>query len=115
MFSAVWDIPTATKIIGANMFATPEHMDTLLELAGVAPTKPFECVGTTGECLAALSAIYMKEGAHDEVLLKEFWKAHSELLPPPEKWKALVCEWHEHVLPSELADIIKKAQKGICI
>jgi hypothetical protein len=114
MFSAVWDIKFATKIFGTNMFTDMKNKETLLELTGLTLNKPFECVGTTDECLAALAVIYNKEGSKDQPLLEEFYKEHKNILPTPETFQKLVCEFHEHCIPDKFANIIREAQAGIC-
>jgi uncharacterized protein YktA (UPF0223 family) len=114
MFSAVWDIKFATKIFEVNMFEDSGNMNTLLELTGLTLNKPFECVGTTVECLAALAVVYEKQGSKDEVLLKAFYDTHKEILPAPETFKKLVCEFNENSMPDKFATIIRDAQAGIC-
>jgi hypothetical protein len=114
MFSAIWNIEFAKKIFGADMFSDTNNMETLLELTGLTVNKPFECVGTTAECLAALAVIYKNKEALDEPLLKEFFNEHKDILPTPKVFQNLACDFHEHSMPSEFSDIIKKAQKGIC-
>lgn len=114
MFSAVWDIKFTTEIFGVNMFENSGNLGTLLELTGLTLSKPFECVGTTGECLAALAVIYEKEEALLDPLLKAFYDAHKDILPLPGKFKELVCEWNEHKLPEQFENIIKKSQAQIC-
>ncbi|MFA6515391.1 MAG: hypothetical protein WCT42_03985 [Candidatus Paceibacterota bacterium] len=113
LFSAVWDIPFATKTIGTNMFDNVSNMDMLCELTGIAKTKPFECIGTRDESRAILSKIYTSSKAMDEPLLKEFWTLHHDILPKSEKFTEIAKEFHEHLLPENLAAIIINAQKEI--
>lgn len=114
MFSAVWDVKYATNILGTNMFSNIENMNTLLELTGKTVNKPFECVGTTGECLAALSVVYSREDYENDPLLLEFYNKYKDTLPKPEDFKKLVCESHENSLPEEFLEIINKNQNIIC-
>ena len=113
LFSSVWDIEFATKIIGINMFNNLNNMEMLLELTGIAETKPFECIGTTEESRAILSKIYTKNDALDQPLLKKFWELHKEILPNSERFAEIASEFNEHLLPSELESIIKSAHKDI--
>jgi hypothetical protein len=113
LFSSVWDISYATKIIGTNMFDNISNMEMLFELTGIAETKPFECIGTTEESRAILSKIYTTKEAMDQPLLKEFWNLHKAILPNPQRFSEIANEFHKHLLPEKLVSIIKNSHKVI--
>jgi hypothetical protein len=116
IFSAVWDIYFAKKIIGVDMLAVPENLDMLYELTGIAPNKPFECVGTKEESLSSLAVIFEKfsDTSKNEALLKTFLERHKDLLPDPKKFKQIACEFHSNLLPGEFKEIIRRAREKIC-
>lgn len=115
MISAVWDIPFAQKIFGIDMFEMPEHMNMLLELTGLAPTKPFECVGTMDESISALSKIFASDaGAKNKALLSGLYNLHEDALPDPKRFDEIACQFREHLMPENFAEIARKAQNQIC-
>ena len=115
LFSAVFDIPYATKMIGTNMFATEEHFETLRDLCGINPVKPFECVGTMEESSALLAEIYKRKGAMDEPLLAEFWGLHDDTIHKALSFEELASAFHAHAIPEKsYVEILKKVQKDTC-
>jgi len=116
LFAAVKDSSFAERMIGADMFADTTMSTIMHELAGLAPTRPFECVGTTQESLAALSVIFARfpETRHAP-LLKEFWDSHQDMLLSPDLFGHLACEFHEHLIPDvAYVEMLKQAQDEIC-
>jgi hypothetical protein len=67
-------ITKATAIFGENLFAKGSLLPVLKELVGKAPTKPFECIGTIEEIVAALSVICHQEpeAFEENALLRYF-------------------------------------------
>lgn len=115
MFSAIWNVEFATKLFGKNMFADVSNIETLKELTGVADIKPFDCVGTVDECLAALSVIYTSgSNSIEEPLLKVFFDGHRNILPDASSFSKICCEFNEHTMPEEFAEIIKKTGSEFC-
>ena len=115
MFSAVWDISFAEKVVGVNMFTVLENLGMLYELTGLAPTKPFECVGTSEESLSAISYILNKEpNARNLPVLKIFLEKNEDKLIDPKKFNQIACEFQENLLPEEFLNIIKKVRSEIC-
>lgn len=66
------------KIFGEDLFDNEKLEDTLYQLAGLAPEKPFECVGTINEVNSALAHL-CNNNSYDQlpVLLKKYQKATS--------------------------------------
>jgi len=115
IFSAVWDINFAKKIIGVNMLASVDNLGMLYELTGMAPTKPFECVGTNEEALATLAVILDKNiDVAKEPVLEIFLNKHKNVLPDPKKFKQIASEFHEHLIPEEFLNIATEAKNKIC-
>ena len=116
LFSAEWNIAFAERMFGTNMFTKGEYLGMLEELTGLAPTKPFECVGTTKESLAILSLILSKQSeAKNMPLLIVFLERHADILPSPEMYKMIACEFHEHAIADESFVVrIKQAQDEVC-
>ena len=115
-FSAVWDVTFASELFGTNMFNDTDHMPILEELTGVAETKPFECVGTVDETLAALAQVYaINPEAAEMPLLAEFWEKNADFLPEAEAFGRIVCEFHEHSIPEPyFVALIEQAQGEVC-
>ncbi len=57
MLSAFLDQKEVQQIFGTNMFDDMELLKTVEELAGLWPSKPFECVGTAEEVIVAINHI----------------------------------------------------------
>ena len=66
------------KIFGMDLFENENLEETLYQLAGLAPEKPFECVGTINEVNSALAHLCASKNYHPlPVLLKKYQKATS--------------------------------------
>ena len=60
------------NIFGCDLYEKEELLSTLIELAGYAETKPFECVGTYGEVRYAISLCVEKYKDNLPYLLKYY-------------------------------------------
>lgn len=100
------------KIFGQNLFERENIWLTILALIGEKGHKPFECVGTKEETLAALYLSLQKaqaKGPLPHVLMKfknEILPKHLDLDQLSEK---IPSSWNkEHNLPTDLEEILKK-------
>jgi hypothetical protein len=79
------------SIFGSDLFEKKELLLILKELIGEKEVKPFECVGTRKEALAALYLSYKK--GENSYLLKYFEK---NILPKHKNWEEMVIEVMDH-------------------
>ncbi|MBW6479517.1 MAG: hypothetical protein K0B37_08825 [Bacteroidales bacterium] len=78
MLSPFVEKSVMVKIFGEDLFENENLGQTLYQLAGLAPEKPFECVGTINEVNSALAHLCESEIYHPlPVLLKKYKKATS--------------------------------------
>jgi len=78
MLSPFVDKNTMVKIFGENLFENENLEQTLFQLSGLAPEKPFECVGTINEVNSALAWLCENNDYHTlPVLLKKYQKVTS--------------------------------------
>lgn len=80
------------SIFNSDLFEKKELLNVLKELTGEKEIKPFECVGTRKEALAALYLSY-KKSQELPYLLKYFEK---NILPGRKDWEKMVAEVMEH-------------------
>ncbi len=116
LISAEWDIAFAERLFGTNMFMHTRHLQNLLELTGIAVTRPFECVGTTQESLAILSHILVRfPEAKAMPLISVFLSKNIHMLLPPEIYKMILCEFHDHLIPDAgIIEYLEKVQDEVC-
>lgn len=110
-----------TAYFGKNLFESEELWQTTKELLGIAETKPFDCVGTHEETIAAFYLCiqtYEKNHKNLPILLK---KVKQELDSNPKlqtgqngdtdyavRAQKIFASWNEdNSLPKEFADILK--------
>lgn len=98
------------SIFGRNLFTDASLFPTLKELAGLVRTKPFECVGTQTEVVAALHMALIKSSLPLPVLLK---KIGPILHPMPSSSivKLLASFSLKHNLPASFAKILKSEMR----
>jgi hypothetical protein len=98
------------KIFGQNLFENKELLSLMLELIGERKFKPFECVGTKKESLAALYLSWKKEKAKPSFLLKYFEKNILPKYPNLEKEsQKILNSWnHQNKLSNYFKKIFKK-------
>lgn len=107
------------KIFGKNLFKDKNLLPVMRELVGERKFKPFECVGTKKETLAALYLSYLsfKTSPKIPVLLEYFEK---KLLPKyknlEKESKTILNSWNnQHNLPPRLINILILARKKLNI
>lgn len=98
-----------TAIFGKNLFEQTALLPDLEALSGAIPLKPFECVGTTSEVLAALKAS-QKTPSKDAALLSAFearnpgWIEHAPALT------SFLDEYNnDHFVPDDFLTILQSA------
>lgn len=91
-----------TKIFGANLFENRSLIPLMEELIGERNFKPFECIGTKEESIAAFSLCLQKTSSPLPSLLKHF-RQHKV-----EKYAQILTSWNpKHFLPPHLEKILK--------
>lgn len=97
-----------SRLFGKNLFDDAQLQPCLDELAGIAPVKPFECVGTVDEVRWAL--LQMKPQAKGHVLLARFFA--KEDLPPTDD--TILNEFSpQNNLPPLFAETLRKAVENV--
>jgi hypothetical protein len=101
---------TITKIFGANLFDRGENIPILRELAGFG-VKPFECVATSSEIVAALSLAYAKATATGEPLPPVLQWASQNVpgIADTSRSAAILSGYGPHRIPQELENFLTKA------
>ena len=104
MLSAFVGTEQANKLIGAEMLELPEMKHVFDELTGIAPNKPFECVGTLDDVNQAITRIIDQ---HQELpFLLQHYQQHK-------KHNSVNLDVNtlnpHHFVPEELIAILKKA------
>lgn len=97
------------KIFGSNLFEDKNLLHLMEELAGERNFKPFECVGTTKESLAAFYLSLQRTRPPLPPLLKHF-RGHIAKKHPniAEESKHLLASWNaHHAIPDRLAKKLK--------
>ena len=98
-------------IFGADLYAASESIPIIQQLAGMEPTKPFECVGTAGEIIAALRLSVDKRQQEGSALPGALQFAHETVLPrhpaARESAAAILSSYGPHRLPSRFEAILK--------
>jgi len=90
------------SIFGKDMLKDLSLQHIFDELTGIADVKPFECVGTPEEVVAALSAVYQKGKLTGLTLDNNYIKKHKSDL------KVLISEYnYENLLPAKFEAILK--------
>ncbi len=98
-----------TAIFGKNLFDQANLLGDLEALSGVIPVKPFECVGTTSEVLAAIQAFQNSSESQPE-LLTAFATKNPGLLGKASTLKTFLEEFNdEHFLPADFLHILQSA------
>ena len=96
------EVAVLQNIFGKDMLNDPTLEDIFKELAGIADIKPFECVGTPDEVMAAL-AKYSNNNFDDVVLLKNI-----DLKNKINEFQRLISEYNtEHLLSERFESILK--------
>lgn len=97
-----------TDIFGENLFQKTALLPILESLSGLAAVKPFECVGTTSEVLAALQALPSSAEDHP-ALLKAFALKTKNFTLAAETLDDFLRAFNEdHYLPESFLHILKK-------
>ncbi len=98
------------EIFGQNLLANAELTDLYLELFGVKDIKPFECVGTPEEMIAAFLLIRENGEYQDDVMMKIFEEQILPQLATPEKIveEALRIE-ETTTMPEKYREILNQA------
>jgi hypothetical protein len=102
---------SAVKIFGKDLFDDRSLLPLMLELCGRAGCKPFECVGTLQETLAAFCLSLAASGGQKPYLLDYFKEnilgANPDIKAMP---KMIFASWNKkHNIPKDLAAILKDA------
>lgn len=71
ILSPFMGVEKTSRLFGKNLLDDPELIPFLEELSGIAPVKPFECVGTLSEVNWALQQL--KDQAEKHVLLRHYF------------------------------------------
>ena len=61
------------EIVGKNPLNDPEQLDGYKQLLGLNGNKPFECVGTLGECRCAFSLLKQKEEWKNDFIINKLY------------------------------------------
>jgi len=98
-----------TKIFGSNLFEDQTLIPLMEELVGDRSFKPFECVGTTQESLAAFYLCLQKTHPPLPILLKHFRqhiaKKHPDL---HQSSKKIMSSWNaQNFVPSSLTKVLE--------
>jgi len=94
-----------TKIFGSNLFENRSLIPLMEELVGERNFKPFECIGTTQESIAAFSLCLQKTSPPLPPLLKHF---RANIVKKYPDFKYIRTSWNpKHFLPSHLEKILK--------
>ena len=100
-------------IFGEDLFVWEGAANGLLTLLGLDRDKPFECVGTKEETLAALYLCiqkYREQGIEPPAALREIETARMASQPDlPQVARRVLGSWtDQHHLPPELAELLRK-------
>jgi hypothetical protein len=100
------------KIFGGDLFNHEGTIPILRELAGF-EVKPFECVATTAEIIAALSLAIAKANASGEPLppVLEYAARNIRGVADLSSAEAILASYGPHRIPEELESILTKAVK----
>lgn len=98
---------TLESIFGSNFYDSPELLPVFRELLGLQNFKPFECVGTREETIAAFLLAKERGDLQDTLAMKMFEKEVSPGVKDPEALleKALAPAKH-HCIPPQFLDAI---------
>ena len=99
-----------TKIFGADLFLRVETIPILRELAGL-EIKPFECVATRAEIVAALAAAIDKVHAAGEALPPVLDYALRSIpgIRDSVRGSTILSSYGPHRIPQELEKVLTKA------
>jgi UDP-N-acetyl-alpha-D-muramoyl-L-alanyl-L-glutamate epimerase len=103
---------TLTKIFGRDLFNSEETIPILRELAGF-EIKPFECVATTDEVVAALALAIQKLQNDSQPLppVLEYAVRNIPGVNNPQTGAALLASYGRHRIPQEFESFLTKALK----
>jgi UDP-N-acetyl-alpha-D-muramoyl-L-alanyl-L-glutamate epimerase len=101
------------KIFGKELFSDPDLTLYFDQLTGIAPEKPFDCVGTTDEVNAAVrEAIRLRAGKSLPLLLERYAQ-HTDRSAGNNELNILLSSFDlHHHLPPQFLSILKKALHG---
>jgi hypothetical protein len=101
-----------TKIFGGDLFQREETVPVLRELAGF-EMKPFECVATTAEIIAALGLAIEKANASGDPLpvVLEYASKNVPGAADSGGAAAILASYGPHRIPGELESFLTKALK----
>jgi hypothetical protein len=100
------------KIFGGDLFTREQSIPILRELAGF-ETKPFECVATTGEIVAALALAIAKANGEGEPLplVLDFAARNVPGTADLGRASTILASYGPHRVPQELENFLTKALK----
>jgi hypothetical protein len=100
------------KIFGGDLFEREATIPILRELAGL-EVKPFECVATTAEIIAALALAIAKANASGEPLplVLEYASQNIRGVADPGDAEIILSAYGPHRIPQELETVLTKALK----
>lgn len=115
VFTGLYPFLTAeemTRIFGEDLFERDDAIPLIQELTGLSRHKPFECVGTVKETLAALYLCLQQAKARRDPLPPVLQYVEAHLLPKYPDLSGLAQEilsgWSDtHYLPQEYARLLK--------
>lgn len=97
------------RIIGKNMLNDPEMLPRYLALCGIEGNKPFECVGTVEESLAAMWMTSQKYGANSPFIVEYFRSKVPQLAKGEIFSKTIMSNYDEqNLIPEELKGPLKQ-------
>ena len=99
-----------TQVFGSDLFYSDQTIPILRQLAGL-EVKPFECVATTREIVAALSLAIAKTKEAGESLppVLEYAAEHIPGATDSSSAAAILGSYGLHRIPAELEKILKSA------
>lgn len=113
MLSAYLPSADVVRIFGADLFARTELLPLFQSLLGYESTKPFECVGTYDEAVAAAHMALMRDDRPERPAFLDWYDLTiiPSLAPgEPERLRQATAEvhWNDTRIPERLRDTLEK-------
>jgi hypothetical protein len=100
------------EIFGRDLLDVPGLLHSMAELTGLAPEKPFECVGTLEEVNAAMTELIRQNGDDPLSFLTEYYQDHIGE-PASPGFQAVLQQYNDrHFLEQRFETILRRALHG---
>ncbi len=97
-------------IFGRHLLDDPALQPVFDQLTGVAPEKPFDCIGTIDEVNAALWLLASRDATDPQPFLLERWKANRQVTHDDEAIRERLCRLQsDHFVPAPYFALLTKA------